>query len=61
MARVGSSADSDLIGRRVLVDPITTYENGFPAEIIGSEQDYLDALDTHREQMDAQEEREGGR
>jgi hypothetical protein len=25
------------------------------------QQDYLEALDTHREQMDAQEEREGGR
>jgi NADPH:quinone reductase-like Zn-dependent oxidoreductase len=39
VARVGSSADAHLIGRKVLVDPITIYENGFPVEVIGSESD----------------------
>lgn len=39
VARVGSSADTHLIGRTVLVDPITTYEHGFPVEVIGSESD----------------------
>lgn len=39
VVQVGSPTDSDLIGRNVLVDPITTYQNGFPSEIVGSESD----------------------
>lgn len=36
---VGEGAPSAWIGRRVIVDPIATYEDGFPAEIVGSEVD----------------------
>jgi NADPH:quinone reductase-like Zn-dependent oxidoreductase len=39
VSRVGSPDDAGLVGRKVLVDPITVYEDGFPAEIIGSESD----------------------
>lgn len=39
VVRVGSAEFDHLIGRKVLVDPITVYENGFPSEIIGSESD----------------------
>lgn len=36
---VGEDVPSSWIGRRVIVDPIATYEDGFPAEIVGSEVD----------------------
>lgn len=39
VSQVGSPGDSRLVGRKVLVDPIRMYENGFPAEVIGSETD----------------------
>lgn len=39
VVEVGSEVDSDLVGRKVLVDPIIAYRQGFPAEIVGSEAD----------------------
>ena len=39
VAAVGSEADVTWVGRRVLVDPSARYENGLPADIVGSEVD----------------------
>lgn len=39
VSAVGDTADEGWIGRRVLVDPVVEYENGFPASIVGSETD----------------------
>ncbi len=36
---VGSTVDREMIGRKVLVDPIIAYQDGFPTEIVGSEAD----------------------
>lgn len=39
VVEVGSPADTHLVGRKVLVDPVIEYEDGFPALIVGSEAD----------------------
>ena len=39
VVEVGSPAEGQLVGRRVLVDPIIRYQDGFPTEIVGSEAD----------------------
>jgi NADPH:quinone reductase-like Zn-dependent oxidoreductase len=39
VAAFGSEVDVAWLGRRVLVDPAARYENGLPADIIGSEVD----------------------
>lgn len=36
---VGLGTDPALIGRRVLVDPVISYLDGFPTEVVGSEAD----------------------
>lgn len=39
VVRVGDGVDPGLIGRRVIVDPIVTYDGGFPIDVTGSETD----------------------
>ncbi len=39
VAAVGDAVDTDLVGRRVLVDPALAYDGDFPAEVMGSEAD----------------------